>query len=94
MTFTNKDEIKVIEDWRFVFWDLKNDVEFTGAITGTPWQPIPPVEKRLIQNVYGKIVHVPDDGELELVFDGDASCNPYQVRMRCKTCGKTFCADV
>jgi len=89
MTFRNSEEIKVIEDWRFVWWDLDRGVEYFGAITGTH----PKLEWRYIQNIYGKIVHLPDGGDLELLYR-DETCDEFQVRLRCKTCGKTFYADI
>lgn len=86
MTFKNDTEIKRVEDWRFVWWNLDADTEYTQAVTGTH----PRLEWRHIQNIYGKVVHIPDNGELEVV---GGECGYMQARLRCKACGKEFCAD-
>jgi hypothetical protein len=88
--YRNSHEIKVVEDWRWVWWDKVEDREYFGSATGTV---INHVERRHIQNIYGRIAHIPDDGKLQLVFDSE-DCGEYQVRLRCLTCGKEFCADI
>ena len=84
--YTNKDEIKIVEDWHIEMVDMKTGMPVTHFPTGTGVR----MEKRRIQNIYGKPVHIPDDGELE-VISGD--CGSLQVRLRCRVCGKEFCAD-
>lgn len=89
--YKNKDEIKVVEDWEVVLWDMENDVEYLGASSGTPWHPLPHLERRRIQRIRGKIVHIPDNGELEIL---PRDCVPFHVWLRCKKCGKEFLAEI
>jgi hypothetical protein len=85
VAFRNPNEIKTERVFYHVWWDLQKDRVYV-PITGT----IPPLERRWIQDAYGRIVHLPDSGEL-LIVDGE--CGYLQVRLKCQICGKEFCAD-
>lgn len=84
-------EIKTIERWEWVMWGLENDTEYIGASSGTPWHPLPLLERRYIQRISGKQVHIPDDGELEIL---PRDCEPFHVWLRCLTCGKEILAEI
>lgn len=92
----NSQEIKVIQDWQWVIWDRLGDCIFTASVTGTiaheKFEQRPRLERRLIQNVFGKPVHAPDDGELEILNCND--CDGYHIRLRCKICSKEFIAEI
>ena len=84
-------EIKTIESWEWVWWDVERDEEFLHAVTGTPWKPLPILEQRLIQRIGGKQVHAPDDGELEYL---PRDCDPLKAWVRCSACGTEILVEV
>ena len=83
-------EIEIVEDWQEVWWNMETDTLFYGAITGTPWQPLPTLERRRIQNIYGKPVHKGCGGSLQ-VARIDNCTEGYTIE--CLRCGKEFCAN-
>lgn len=87
MPYRNPDEMKTIPHWRWAWWDVEHGVEFRQSVTGTH----PKLSAVYIEDVYGKQVHIPDDGDLEMVFDGD-DLPEFTVKMRCKKCEKIFLA--
>jgi hypothetical protein len=70
---------------------LDHEVEFYGASTGTPGMPLPRLERRVIQNIYGKPVHKACGGNLD-VSRHDTCTEGFT--MVCLKCGKEICADV
>lgn len=89
--YKNTDEIKVVEVWEFVLWDMAADAEYLGASSGTPWQPLPYLQRRRIQRIHGRVAHIPDGGELEIL---SKDSKPFTVWLRCKMCGKEFLAEI
>lgn len=89
-------EIEVIEHWRDVWWNLETDTEFTQAVTGTPWMPLsayPKLERRRIEDIYGKAVHKGCGGEFEVTGE-EIPCEKNQFVIRCLKCGKYICANM
>jgi len=88
------DEIEIVEYWREVWWNIETDAEWIGAVTGTPWMPLsayPTLERRRIQEIYGRPVHKNCGGNLEVARVDNCTEG---FTLECLKCGKRFCANV
>lgn len=92
MTYRS-DEIEIVESWREVWWDLVHDKEFITAVTGTLGRVMPPVEKRRIQDAYGKRVHKGCGGEVALHPD-NPDVGVYRAIMVCAKCHKEIVVEI
>ena len=86
--YHNKEEFKLVADWREVWWHMDEDREYFGSPTGTV---VSHLERRFIMSPYGKQVHISDDGELEMIR---RDSEPFTAWFRCKVCGKEILATL
>lgn len=83
-------EIEIVPLVEDIWWDMDNDREFTSAMTGTPWQPLPTMERRRVTRPYGRHVHKGCGGDLEVARIDNCVKG---FTMKCLKCGEEFCAN-
>ena len=93
---SKNDEIKIVEDWRVVWWDRQEDVEFLNSVTGAIVHEMlgnrPRLEQRRVQNIFGREVHVLDGGLIETrwitTWEGSKAYSTFWKE--CSLCHKKF----
>jgi hypothetical protein len=87
------DGIETVPHWEVVWWDKDSDREYIGAVTGTPWKPLPGLEQRKVERMYGKPVHKACGGILRVPKNETGICtDPSTYEVECLKCGKRLIA--